>query len=163
MATTVRAQTSGAHFQSGPTANLDDTGDYCVTFDEAGLGKTVTYTITAGEGTTFTFRCFTKSGNKPQEAPNSVSGSNDLFETTVHPKSGRFMGTLCLQPQQDGASCQGGGLVLKLIAVDYKGVVFCDSTNNLCFEMPIRLQRSQMVSRSPRNISAVIWEACASF
>jgi hypothetical protein len=115
---------------------LDDTGDYCVTFDEAGLGKTVTYTITAGEGTTFTFRCFTKSGNKPQEAPNSVSGSNDLFETTVHPKSGRFMGTLCLQPQQDGASCQGGGLVLKLIAVDYKGVVFCDSTNNLCFEMP---------------------------
>jgi hypothetical protein len=100
MATTVRAQTSGAHFQSGPTASLDATGDYCVTFDEAGLGNTVTYTLTAGEGTTFTFQCFTKSDNKPHGAPNSVSGSNESVTTTVHPKHGRFMGTICLQPQQ---------------------------------------------------------------
>jgi hypothetical protein len=29
----------------------------------------------------------------------------------------------------------GGGLVLKLIHVDYENITFCDSTNNICVDM----------------------------
>jgi len=126
MATTVRAQSP--HFIKGPTATLDtNTGEYCVSFKEAGLGSgPVTYTITAGTGTTFTYQCFTKSGNKPQGDPNSVSGSGDSTSTTITPHNGTVSSTICLIPEQDGASCQGGGLSLRLVGTDYDNVTFTD-------------------------------------
>ena len=131
MATTVRAQSP--HFIKGPTASLDtSTGDYCVSFKEAGLGNTpITYTLTAGTEI-FTFQCFTKSGNKPQGEPNSVSFSDVSTSTTLTPRNGQITGSLCLIPEQDGASCQGAGLVLKLLAVAYETVQFCDATNGIC-------------------------------
>jgi len=130
MATTVRADSP--HFVKGPTPSLDTTtGEYCVTFKEAGLGSTpVTYTLAAGTGTLFTYQCFTKSNNTPQGSPNSVSGSTDKTVTTITPRNGTVSATICLIPQQDGASCQGGGLVLKLIAVDYDNVTFSDGVGN---------------------------------
>ena len=126
MATTVRAQSP--HFIKGPTATLDtNTGEYCVSFKEAGLGSgPVTYTITAGTGTTFTYQCFTKSGNNPQGSPNSVSGSGDSTSTTITPHNGTVSSTICLIPEQGGASCQGGGLVLRLVGTDYDNVTFTD-------------------------------------
>jgi hypothetical protein len=129
MATTVRAQSP--HFIKGPTASLDANGDYCVSFKEAGLGSgPVTYTLTAGTGTTFTFQCFTKGGNTPQGSPNSISGSGDSTSTTVTPHNGQVSATICLTPEQDGASCTGHGLVLRLIGVCYKGVTFSDGMGN---------------------------------
>ena len=126
VATTVRAQSP--HFIKGPTATLDtSTGEYCVSFKEAGLGSTpVTYTLTAGTGTVFTYQCFTKSDNTPKGAPNSVSASGETTVTTITPRNGQVTATISLTPQQDGASCQGGGLVLKLIAVDYDNVTLSD-------------------------------------
>ena len=64
MANTLQA---GANFITGPMASLSTTtGDYTVSFKEAGLGNTpVTYTLTAATET-FTFECFNKGGNKPQ-------------------------------------------------------------------------------------------------
>lgn len=73
IATTLRA---GPNFVKGPTYSLTSTGDYTVTFKEAGLGNTpVTYSLTATTEK-FTFQCFTKSGNTPEGAPNTVSFSN---------------------------------------------------------------------------------------
>jgi len=131
MATTVRAQSP--HFIKGPTATLDtNTGEYCVSFKEAGLGSgPVTYTITAGTGTTFTYQCFTKSGNNPQGSPNSVSGSGDSTSTTITPHNGTVSSTICLIPEQDGASCQGGGLSLRLVGTDYDNVTFSDGLGNV--------------------------------
>ena len=119
---------AGPHFVKGPTATLDtNTGEYCVSFKESGLGSgPVTYTITAGTGTTFTYQCFTKSGNNPQGSPNSVSGSGDSTSTTITPHNGTVSSTICLIPEQGGASCQGGGLVLRLIGADYDTVTFTD-------------------------------------
>jgi hypothetical protein len=135
MATTMQA---GPHFIKGPTANYDSsTGDLCVSFKEAGLGSTpITYTITAATET-FTFQCFTKSGNQPQGEPNGVSFSDQSASTTLTPRNGQITstGSPCLIPQQDGASCQGGGLVLKLLAASYEDVEFCDSTNNICVSL----------------------------
>jgi len=103
----------------------------CVTFKEAGLGSTpVTYTFAASTGTTFTYQCFTSSGNNPQGSPNSVSGSTDKTVTTITPHNGTISATICLIPEQDGADCNGQGLVLKLIAVDYDGVTFSDGVGN---------------------------------
>jgi hypothetical protein len=130
---TSNVEADSPHFIKGPTASLDaTTGDYCVSFKEAGLGNTpITYTITAGSEV-FTFQCFTKSSNTPQGAPNNISLSNQSAQTTLTPRNGQITGSLCLLPEKDGASCQGNGLVLKLTAVDYKNVMFCDSTNNVC-------------------------------
>jgi hypothetical protein len=134
MATNVQA---GPHFNY-TTPSLDtSTGDYCVSFKEAGLGSTpVTFTITAGA--TFTFQCFTKSSNTPQGAPNSVSFSAESNQQTLTPRNGQITSTLCLEPQQDCASCQGGGLVLKLIHVEYTAGTFCDSTNGVCVDTPAK-------------------------
>jgi hypothetical protein len=125
MATTVRADSP--HFIKGPTATLDtNTGEYCVSFKEAGLGSTpVTYTITAGEGTLFTYQCFTKSGNNPQGSPNGISGSGDSTSTTITPHNGQVSATICLIPTP-GGHCQGGGLVLRLVGADYDNVTFTD-------------------------------------
>ena len=132
MATTVRA--GSAHFIKGPTATLTSDGDYCVSFKEAGLGNTpITYTLTAGTEQ-FTFQCFTRKGNTPQGDPNGVSFSDVSTSTSITPRNGQITGSLCLTPEQDGASCQGGGLVLKLLAVLYQDVTFCDATNNVCVD-----------------------------
>jgi hypothetical protein len=135
MATTVRADSP--HFNKGPTAVYDSTtGDLCVSFKESGLGNSpITYTITAGTEQ-FTFQCFTKKGNEPQGAPNGVSFSNDSNQNTITPHNGTISSSLCLTPQQDGADCQGNGLVLKLTAATYTDVTFCDSTNNICVNFP---------------------------
>jgi hypothetical protein len=134
MATTVRAQSP--HFLKGPTANFDTTnGDLCISFKEAGLGSTpVTYTITA-DNETFTFQCYTKSNNTPQGSPNSVSDSNVSVPTTLTPHNGQISSSLCLVPDQDGASCQGHGLVLKLTAASYTNVQFCDSGTGGCVSL----------------------------
>jgi hypothetical protein len=125
------------HFVKGPTASIDSTtGDYTVSFKEAGLGNTpITYSLTASTAT-FTFRCFTKSNNTPQGAPNSISISNDSTETTLTPRNGQITGSISLLPEQDGASCQGGGLKLCLVGADYTSVVFADVTDGLTFDMP---------------------------
>jgi hypothetical protein len=136
-ASAVAAFAQSPHFIKGPTASFDSTtGDYCVSFKEAGLGNTpITYRLSVGTEN-FTFRCFTKSGNKPQGEPNSFSFSNVSTETTITPHNGQITASLCLVPDQDGASCQGKGLVLRLINAFYENLTFCDVTDNLCFDEP---------------------------
>jgi hypothetical protein len=134
VATTVQADSP--HFVRGPTGAFDSsTGEFCVNFTEAGLGNLpITYTLEVGTEL-FTFQCFTRSNNQPQGDPNSVSFSDQSVSTTITPHNGRIRGALCLEPQLGGASCQGHGLVLKLIAASYTDITFCDATNNLCFDM----------------------------
>src|SRR6266487_5252889 len=127
MATTVRAQSP--HYIKGPTASLESGTDYVVTFKEAGLGSSpVTYTLKAGAGTTFTYQCFTKSGNNPQGAPNGVDGSNLTTTTTITPHNGNVSASIEMAPDANPPLniCKGGGLVLRLIAVDYDNVTFSD-------------------------------------
>ena len=134
MATTVRADSP--HFIRGPTASFDTTtGDLCVNFKEAGLGNTpITYTISV-DTELFTFQCFTRHGNEPQGDPNFQSFSDQSESTTLIPRNGQITASLCLMPQQGDAGCQGGGLILKLLAAVYTGITFCDQTNNVCVEL----------------------------
>lgn len=129
LATALLAQSP--HFVGTPTGTLDSSGDYVASFKEAGLGNTpITYDLSAATET-FTFQCFTKSGNTPEGAPNSVSFSGQSTFVTITPRNGQITGSVSLTPEQDGASCQGGGLALFLIAVDYEGVTLTDTTDGI--------------------------------
>jgi hypothetical protein len=130
MATTVRAQSP--HFVGTPTFSFDNTtGNLCVHFKEAGLGgfSTIQYTLTAT--TSFTFQCFTKSGNNPEGEPNSTSPSTASTTVTLPVgHNGQISGDVCLGPCA-GGSCTGAGLVLKLIAASYTGTIqLCDQLGN---------------------------------
>jgi hypothetical protein len=124
------------HFVRGPTGAFDSaTGNFCVKFTEAGLGNTpITYTLSVGTEL-FTFQCFTRSNNTPNGDPNGQSFSDQAVSTTITPHNGRIRGTLCLEPLQGDADCQGHGLVLKLIEAQYEGITFCDATNGVCFDL----------------------------
>jgi hypothetical protein len=128
------AWAQNAHFVKGPTGSIDPaTGDYTVSFKEAGLGSTpITYELTATTAD-FTFRCFTKSNNTPQGSPNSISISNESTFVTLTPHNGQITGSISLMPEKDGASCQGGGLKLCLVAASYSGVAGGDTTTPLSF------------------------------
>ena len=127
---------AGPHFVGTPTGTLNASGDYVASFKEAGLGDTpITYSL-AATTETFTFQCFTKSGNTPEGSPNSVTFSGQSSFVTITPRNGQITGSVLLTPEQDGASCQGGGLRLFLIAVDYEGVTLTDTTDGVSVSLP---------------------------
>jgi hypothetical protein len=131
MATTARAQSP--HFVGTPTFSFDtSTGNLCVHFKEAGLGNfsTIQYTLSA-DTATFTFQCFTRSSNEPQGEPNSTSLSPAVATVRLPVgRNGQITGDVCLGPCAAG-SCQGRGLVLKLIAASYTGTIqLCDELGN---------------------------------
>lgn len=119
------------HFIKGPTASLDSSGNYVVSFKEAGLGSTpITYSLTA-QNAVFTFQCFNPANNAPQGDPNGVSFSNLATFQTITPRNGQITGSVSLAPEQGTASCQGRAMKLCLTAVSYSGVVFTEVTTPL--------------------------------
>jgi hypothetical protein len=122
------ALAQNAHFLKA-TGSLDTTtGGYTATWKEAGLGNSpVTYDLSSTAS--FTWQCFTKSGNQPQGAPNSTTPST-IFTTGTFPPShnGTISGSLTLEPVEAG-HCNGNGLKNCLTAVDYQQVVLQDITS----------------------------------
>src|SRR6266436_5373380 len=94
---------AGPHFNEDPVVSGVDskTGNITVTWTEEGLGTSgnaITYDFTAGP-VTFTWQCFTKSGNQPQGTPNSTSQSELTNTVSLFPnRSGRISGSLTLSP-----------------------------------------------------------------
>jgi hypothetical protein len=134
----VNARAQSPHYIKGPTGSLNNP-QYCVSFKEAGLGSTpVTYTITTGAGTCFTYQCFTKSNNTPQGDPNSVSGSGQTTDFTITPHNGQINTTVCIGPAplpQGNVGCQGKGLELRLIGVSYQNVTISDTGTGQTFNL----------------------------
>jgi hypothetical protein len=134
------------HFIKGPTASLDASGDYVVSFKEAGLGNTpITYSLTA-QSESFTFQCYNPANNTPQGAPNGVSFSNVSTFETINPRNGQITGSIMLSPEKGGASCQGAAMKLCLVAVSYVGVVFKEETTPLG---PYNLPNLQATFKDP--------------
>jgi hypothetical protein len=123
---------NGALVTSGPEA-----GNYTASCKETGLANTpITYDLEAT--TSYTFQCFTKSGNKPQGSPNSGGPSSQNTQTTITPHNGQITGSLSLDvvfPPTDVA-CKGGGLKLCLTAVSYTGVSLMDANNSITANLP---------------------------
>jgi hypothetical protein len=132
------------HFVTGPTASIDTTtGAYSVSFKEAGLGSfaSVTYTLSVGTNSVFTFQCFTtdKHGNpnNPVGGQPKSGPSNTSVSSTLTPRNGQVTGTVTMSPEEAVLQLPGctGNQVLVLIAVDYEGVTFTDGVGN-SFNLP---------------------------
>jgi hypothetical protein len=123
---------NGALVTSGTEA-----GNYTASFKETGLGNTpITYDLEATVN--YTFQCFTKSGNKPQGAPNSGGPSQQNTQTTITPHNGQITGSLSFDvtfPPTDVA-CKGGGLKLCLTAASYTSVSLMDTNNQITAILP---------------------------
>ena len=128
------AYATSPHFVSATGAVSQTTGDLTVSFKEAGLGtnQNIDYTLQASTES-FTWQCFTKSGNKPQGSPQGpfVFANESVSGTFSSGKNGNVTGSLTLDALQGSASCNGGGLKLCLIDAEYDGVTFADTTNNI--------------------------------
>ncbi len=122
------ALAQNAHFLKATGALDTTTGGYTASWKEAGLGNSpVTYDLSSTAS--FTWQCFTKSGNQPQGSPNSTTPST-IFTTGTFPPShnGTITGSLTLEPVEAG-QCNGNGLKNCLTAVDYENVVLQDTTS----------------------------------
>jgi hypothetical protein len=140
------ASADSPHFIKGPTGSLDSSGDYVVSFKEAGLGNTpITYSLTAGTAV-FTFQCYNPANHTPQGDPNGQSFSNVTTFETLTPRNGQITGSIMLSPEKGSASCQGNAMTLCLTAVSYSGVVFKEETTPLG---PYNLPPLQTTFRNP--------------
>ena len=122
-------------------------------FKEAGLGanQNISYILSAGSGTQFTYQCYTKSNNTPQGAPNNVFPSNlQTGGTFSSGKNGSITASLTLVPAPT-SDCQGGGLKLCLVFVSYQNVQLEDYTNDVSVPLPSRSDSFVDVNGRPTN------------
>jgi hypothetical protein len=134
------AYATSPHFVSATGSVSNTTGDLTVSFKEAGLGNNqlIDYLLHANSES-FTWQCFTKSGNKPQGSPQGPFPFTNAEVTGSFSsgKNGNVTGSLTLEAQLGNASCQGGGLKLCLIDAEYDGVQLTDTTNGItAFDTP---------------------------
>jgi len=129
-----------AHFLKATGTVDSTTGDYIASFKEAGLGTTpISYSLVATP-VSFTFQCYNNGNNTPQGAPNNVSFSDESSFVTITPRNGQITGSVTLTPELGGASCQGNGLTLFLVEVNYGTpggtVTLTDTVNNVSITVP---------------------------
>jgi hypothetical protein len=150
LATVALAQ--NAHFiQATGVINAD--GEYVASWKEAGLGsnQNISYTLSAGSGTQFSYQCYTRNDNTPQGAPNNVFPSNlQTSGTFSSGKNGQITGSLILVPQPT-ADCQGQGLKLCLVSVSYQNVVLTDTTTPTSVNLPSRSETFLGPNDRPTN------------
>jgi hypothetical protein len=140
------------HFISA-TGVLNADGEYVASFKEAGLGndQTISYILSAGSGTQFTYQCYTKSNNAPSGSPNNVFPSTLQTGGTFNSgKNGQITASLTLVPQPD-EGCQGGGLKLCLVYVNYQNVVLTDTTTPVSVNLPSRTDTYIAPNGNPTN------------
>ncbi|TFZ03447.1 hypothetical protein [Ramlibacter rhizophilus] len=118
--------------------SINADGGYVANFKEAGLGanQNISYVLSAGPGTRFTYQCYTRSHNTPQGEPNHVFPSTLQTGGTFNSgKNGQITASLTLVPSPDD-DCQGGGLKLCLVSVSYVGVVLRDTSTPTETQLP---------------------------
>jgi hypothetical protein len=116
------AVAANPHFIRATAAGPDDTGALTVSFKIAGLGDTVTTTVTASAYATAVYACMNNGGNFPsdpkkQEVSGPVSASGEFTSG----KNGQITGSLTLTPPATTLDCPPGQKVV-LAAVSYTNV-----------------------------------------
>jgi hypothetical protein len=103
---------------SGPDAN----GDLSVNFKIAGLGSTVTTTVTASADATAVYACRNKGGNFPSDPKKTeVSGPVSASGEFTSGKNGQINGNLTLSPPESTLDCPPGQEEV-LVSVSYTNV-----------------------------------------
>jgi hypothetical protein len=103
------AHAASAHFVRASASGPDDSGNLVVDFKIAGLGDTVTTTVTASADATALYACQNNGGNFPsdpkkQEVSGPVSASGDFTSG----KNGQITDSLTLMPPASTLDCPSG-------------------------------------------------------
>lgn len=113
--------------------------------------QTISYLLSAGSGTQFTYQCYTRTNNTPFGAPNNVFPSNlQTGGTFSSGKNGQITASLTLVPQPN-EDCQGAGLKQCLVYVNYQNVVLTDTTTPVSVNLPSRSDSYIAPNGNPTN------------
>lgn len=134
LATTVWAQSNGAHFQNNSVSGaIQSNGDLIVSFVEAGLGNlNVDYSLTGN--VTATYYCVSNSGSIPNAANKTTSSSPVRTGASFEPKNGKVTGSIPLaapDPPSSAPPTCGNGQSLSLQSVIWSDIVLTDTTNSV--------------------------------
>jgi hypothetical protein len=124
LALTTAALAAEPHFLSRQTSasGPDTRGDLEVNFKIAGLGDTVTTTVTASADATALYACQNKGGNFPSDPKKQeVSGPVTASGEFTSGKNGQITGTLFLMPPPSTLDCPSGQMRV-LASVTYTNV-----------------------------------------
>jgi hypothetical protein len=116
------ANAASPHFVRASASGPSATGQLTVNFKIAGLGDTVTTTVTASADATAVYACRNNGGNFPsdpkkQEVSGPVSNSGQFTSG----KNGQITGSLTLSPPASNLSCPPGQSRV-LVSVSYTNV-----------------------------------------
>jgi hypothetical protein len=116
------AEAASPHFIRASATGPDASGNLNVNFKIAGLGDTVTTTVTASANATALYACQNNGGNFPsdpkkQEVSGPVSASGDFTSG----KNGQIAGSLTLEPPPSTLDCPPGQHEV-IISVSYTNV-----------------------------------------
>ena len=116
------AQAANAHFVRAAATGPDDNGNLIVNFKIAGLGDTVTTTVTASGNATALYACRNNGGNFPSDPKKQeVSGPVSASGQFTSGKNGSITDSLTLMPPASTLDCPGGQRVV-LARVSYTNV-----------------------------------------
>jgi hypothetical protein len=103
------ASAASPHFIRASASGPDASGDLAVTFKIAGLGDTVTTTVTASANATAVYACQNNGGNFPSDPKKqTVSGPVTASGQFTSGKNGTITGTLTLNPPASTLDCPPG-------------------------------------------------------
>jgi hypothetical protein len=125
----VDAFAGNAHFIKNATDVTLSGSNLIVNFKEAGLQSGSVETITVSAQGMAIYRCYTKSGNKPEASNKTGSVPVSASGTFTADKNGNLVGNLTLSPPgPEGFSCPPGQ-ILQLDSVTYTDVMIMDTTS----------------------------------
>jgi hypothetical protein len=114
--------TAAPHFNRASAAGPDNNGNLTVNFKIAGLGDTVTTTVTATADATAVYACQNNGGNFPSDPKKqTVSGPVSASGEFTSGKNGSITGSLTLMPPPSTLDCPGGQREV-LASVSYTNV-----------------------------------------
>jgi hypothetical protein len=103
------ATAAAPHFVRASATGPDASGNLAVNFKIAGLGDTVTTTVTASADATAVYACQNNGGNFPSDPKKqTVSGPVSASGEFTSGKNGSITGSLTLMPPPSTLDCPGG-------------------------------------------------------
>ena len=103
------ATAAAPHFVRASATGPDANGNLTVNFKIAGLGDTVTTTVTASADATAVYACQNNGGNFPSDPKKqTVSGPVSASGEFTSGKNGSITGSLTLMPPPSTLDCPGG-------------------------------------------------------
>ncbi|MCA1603921.1 MAG: hypothetical protein LC808_02700 [Actinobacteria bacterium] len=116
------ASAASPHFVRASATGPNSAGDLLVNFKIAGLGDTVTTTVTASADATAVYACRNNGGNFPADPKKTeVTGPVSSSGEFTSGRNGQITGSLTLSPPESTLTCPPGQRVV-LVSVSYTNV-----------------------------------------